>query len=497
MTKFFFRYIFLALTLVLCQGISAAQTAPVALNDIIGKGLPVVEVCTENEQEPTCDIIYAPEGLTGTSITNAIKVPGRLKIYDNEGAVAYDTGDYVKSESGMTIKVRGNTSAITKPKPFKIKLQKKGDLLRRGDKKYNDKNWVLLKDYALTTFVGFTVNEAFKLYWTPQGEYVSLMINGTYRGIYLLAEAVERNADCRINVDKSGFIAELDPYWWNEDGEYLTSLSWNPWLNYTLKYPDFEDATEDQLNYIQSALDEYEQSIIDDTYDQVIDCESFARALLAQDCLGIQDWSGSNIYFSKYDDSADSKMHRPVLWDFDTSECTPDAWSNPHIHYFNQFLDSPNTAFKAAYIDLWNREGRQAIDQVIEKIEAFRNSDRIEAVNRAAELTKQHLGLSMWKPQDCLDRSIAWYKSRKAWMENAIGNMEEEFKASVSEIGDSETPPVVIEGNTIRSANGEPFSVYTLQAIPLSTDGASEVTVPGSGVYIIVSTNKSLKINIQ
>ena len=72
MTKFFFRYILITLTLVLCQGKGSAQTAPISLNDIIGKGLPVVEVWTENEQEPTCDIIYAPEGLTGISITNDI-----------------------------------------------------------------------------------------------------------------------------------------------------------------------------------------------------------------------------------------------------------------------------------------------------------------------------------------------------------------------------------------------------------------------------------------
>lgn len=497
MTKFFFRYTLLSLTLILCLGKGAAQTDPISLNDILGKGLPVVEVWTENEQEPTCDIIYAPDGLTGISITNDIKVPGRLKIYDNEGVMAYDTGDYVKSESGMTIKVRGNTSATTNPKPFKIKLQKKGDLLRRGDKKYNDKNWVLLKDYALTTFVGFTVNEAFKLDWTPQGEYVSVMINGTYRGIYLLAEAVERNTDCRIDVSKSGFVAELDPYWWNEGDEYLTSLSWNPWLNYTLKYPDFEDAAEEQLNYIQSALDEYEKSIIDGTYDKVIDCESFARALLAQDCLGIQDWSGSNIYFSKYDDSADSKMRRPLLWDFDTAELTPDAWSNPHIQYFKRFLDSENTAFKAAYIDLWNSEGIQAIDQIIAKLEAFRNSDKIEAINYAADLTKKQFDMGMWKAQDCLSRSISWYKARKSWLANAIGAMEEEFKASVGEIEESFSSPVDIDGRTIRSANGKSFSVYTMQGIPVASAPVSEITLPESGVYIIVSDKKSLKIKIK
>lgn len=33
----------------------------------------------------------------------------------------------------------------------------------------------------------------------------------------MLSETVERNKDCRINVAKTGYIIESDPFWWNED----------------------------------------------------------------------------------------------------------------------------------------------------------------------------------------------------------------------------------------------------------------------------------------
>ena len=65
----------------------------------------------------------------------------------------------------MTIKIRGNSTPYFDKKPYKIKLQKKGDMLCRGDSKFNDKNWLLIKDgdESINAFIGFKTNELFKL----------------------------------------------------------------------------------------------------------------------------------------------------------------------------------------------------------------------------------------------------------------------------------------------------------------------------------------------
>lgn len=373
------------------------------LSDLLNQGLTVVDIWTENYQEPTCDVIAPPEGCMGSGITNAIKVPGSLKIYEKDGSVGYDSGDYVKSESGLTIKVRGNTSASLDPKPFKIKLQKKGDLLRRGDKKYNDKNWVLLQDPYMKLHNGFIVNNALKMSWTPQSEYVSVFINGFYRGIYLLAEGVERNTDCRLNVSKTGFIAELDPYWWNEDGQYLNSTYWKPALNYTLKYPEYDEADQEQLDIIQNSLNEFEKSIFDGTFDELIDCESFARGLLAQDIMGINDGYGSNVYISKYDDLQETKFIRPVLWDFDSAEeCT--EWSKPHDCYYHPILlNSENKSFKEEYVKLWRAEGESIIEDILDNLRSLKDSDLISAFNYAIKLTNKQFGHNVESGDSSLD----------------------------------------------------------------------------------------------
>ena len=100
----------------------------IVLDDIISKGLPVLYIQTVDSEEPTCDYVSAPAGCMGKTIANATKVPGRMIIYqwlDEMDSVLYDSGDYEKDVSGMTIKIRGNTSAYYEKKPYKIKLQKK------------------------------------------------------------------------------------------------------------------------------------------------------------------------------------------------------------------------------------------------------------------------------------------------------------------------------------------------------------------------------------
>ena len=216
-------------------------------------GLPILHIETVDSVMPTCEEIAAPEGCFGRGIINNEKVPGQLWI-EIDGDTLYDSGAFVNKKSGITIKVRGNTSA-TAPgndgdkKPYKIKLQKKADLLLRGDDDtYADKDWVLLRSVLNETLAGNMTNRALHMPWTPAEEVVLLMLNGDFRGLYILTESIERNQTCRIDVSKEGFIYEYDAYWWNED--YSISSVFNPSMKYTFKYPDVEDLTDEQKEYL-------------------------------------------------------------------------------------------------------------------------------------------------------------------------------------------------------------------------------------------------------
>lgn len=389
--------------------------------------LPVVDVVTVNNEEPTCDYVFAPEGADGISITNATKVPGRLKIWKGD-SLLFDTGDYLKGESGMTLKIRGNTSAYFNPlKPFKVKLQKKADLLLRGKKKYNDKDWVLLTDGIACVYnkVGYIVGNCLSMPYTPHGQYVNLFVNGDYRGIYMLGEQVSRNSDCRVNVDKKqGYIVERDSYWWNEPVYFETANG----LKYTFKYPDEEDVTAEQTAYIKDRIEKFEKSVDDGTYDEYINVRSFATWLLAMDMMGMKDAGGSNLYISLYNDS--SKLEIPCMWDFDSAFKNTDSWSNIHtssaFFIFPKLLNNSNPAFLNAYIDEWDRVGKQAMDDIVDSLEAFKASDDVSGIVKS-----QPYALVRWgdtadgEPPmtTIIDGYIDWFKQRKTWLTSAIDGL--------------------------------------------------------------------------
>ncbi len=244
-------FTFLCICISSCSYIVSASTL-YDINDIRAIGLPVLEVQTNNNEEPTCDYLYQSDCYPLSTIANATKVPGRLLLMDKNDTI-YDSGAYFPDSTGMTIKIRGNCSAFERKKSYKLKLQKKADLLCRSFKEtdYRDKNWVLLRTDEmypiLNILVGLKINEMMALPWTPAWRFVNVVINGDYRGVYVLAESVKRNADCRLNVDKqTGFIVEYDPYYWNEDVYVESSIPSS--LHYSFKYPDSEDITEQQLS---------------------------------------------------------------------------------------------------------------------------------------------------------------------------------------------------------------------------------------------------------
>lgn len=68
--------------------------------------LPLLSIETIEGQDPTATKVYPPEGAAGESIISNY-VPGRLVI-TQKGKGVYDSGDYVKGESGIRIKIRGD-----------------------------------------------------------------------------------------------------------------------------------------------------------------------------------------------------------------------------------------------------------------------------------------------------------------------------------------------------------------------------------------------------
>ena len=137
---------------------------------------------------------------------------------------------YKLSGKEAGVKVRGNSTSWGEEKPYRIKFDKKQGMLGlHNGKAY--KSWVLLKTgWAVAMdYLGF--NLAHKIYessyfdyYASDATYVHVIINGYYKGLYLLCEQNQVN-EGRVDVyenkgketdTKVGYMIELDNYAWDD-----------------------------------------------------------------------------------------------------------------------------------------------------------------------------------------------------------------------------------------------------------------------------------------
>ena len=463
--------------IICCLTTAHAQFPQMTLEKVLTLGLPVVEVVTVDSIEPTAERIEAPDYCpVGRSITNVTKVPGRLAVWEADGRLRYESLLYRKDRSGMTIKIRGNNSGLWTPPPYKVKLEKKADLLGRGDvAKYADKHWLLLREWrqTLNIPIGLKMNELLGFAWTPACEHVNLLMNGEYRGVYLLTEQVRRNPRCRIDVDKqTGFVVERDIYWWNEPVSFETTMVNTFWQRFTFKYPDEDEVTDAQIAAAQAAVNRMEAAIADGTYDECIDVRSFAAWHLGHDILGTYDCTGANQFYSKYDDSSASLITMGPLWDFDTNFFQQDEWSRFHVsaaNYLLPLLRSPGKAFAKAYVKLW-----QEYSPVLEeRMTAYLDSLEASPTGSGITLSRQRLHPNSYvSVHENVEQAREWFRSRRLWLDEHI-----------SEIDTMDTSPVVAPDMANgRLSNGQ---WYDLSGRRLSVPSASSVpSVLPKGVYI-------------
>jgi len=410
--------------------IIVAQNYHPGNEELLASGLPLVKIETEGGMEPTYEVVQAPAGCMGIGITNKTKVPSRMTITKGEDLL-YDSGEYEKGVSGLMLSIRGNTSAaIGDKKPYKIKLQKKADLLFRGDNFYKDKEWGLLKcekDKFLNPLVGFKVSEMSRLQWTPRFMYVNVAINDDYKGVYMLMEIV-KDSKARLSVDKdSGYIIEYDAYWWNEDlclseGQFFV---WNS-MRYTFKYPDPDDITLEQIYFIQGRVEEMENSIIAGDYDQYIDVSSFAAWLIAQDILGNADGCGSNIYLTLYNSDMGTKFQMGNIWDMDAIKLTEDNWAaihNLYGYYFEWLFRSENKMFMETYKNKWNELSPVLVDEMNRFLDDFSASEEGVGVDACMKYDAHRWGYTPRKLFAEIEKNKRWFTSRKTWLDEQCSDI--------------------------------------------------------------------------
>lgn len=140
-------------------------------------------------------------------ITQREKITARMRII-NKGTEQRNTADDPANDYDgfVGIKIRGNSSAAFTQKRYTIELrnndgsERKASLLGMPA----DDDWVLLGPYNDRSMMRDAM--ACQLWnsmghWAPRTCYAELLLNGEYRGVYLVMEKIKQGAD-RINISK-------------------------------------------------------------------------------------------------------------------------------------------------------------------------------------------------------------------------------------------------------------------------------------------------------
>ena len=400
--------------------------------------LPLLTIETVDGVMPTATKVFPPEGCVGEGILSE-HVPGRL-VMTFKGETLYDSGDYVKGESGVRIKIRGNTTgAYLAQHPYKLKLSKKADLLQLGNE-HKSKDFALLSMYTWNKVMknkesnillntGLALCRALNFPWTPNTRPVNVVINGKYQGLYHLIETVER-ADTRIKTDKTGFVIENDAYWWKEGEVYFRTehQTANTSMGYTFKYPDGDDITEEQLADIKNYMEKVETAVYSNAgASDLIDYNSFAHWVLAHDILGTSDAAGSNMFLYKENGTTEnSKLKMATLWDFDSAFRSDVGWAHQHISYaffYRALFQDKN--FVRTYLNLYKEKIAAVYPYVENSLKDFKVKYS-EAFEKSMEL---HRTVYNYECMNSLDEQIddvlTHLKERLALLDILTTNLEQ------------------------------------------------------------------------
>lgn len=404
-------------------GYMAFAQTDVTREEVKNAGLYIVDITTVDGEEPEGEIISSPVNPDLHNITYKNKVPCRVVICLAEDTL-YDSGVYEEKASGAIVRINGNTSALNSNPlnmPYHIKLERAADLLLRdNDDVYADKHWSLLKGVVpIKTMVSLKLSKLMEMEWTVNYFPCNVIINGDYRGFYLLTETVKRNNKCRIKCKKEGgVIIERDPYWWKEN-RYFSS-DWycdetNSMYRWTWKYPDEEDVDEATDQYVQQYIIDTERSLTDGSYTDYIDVESWAKWVLVHDILGTYDSGGSNMYFKIYDIADNGHLEMPCVWDFDSCfDVVPGRFSRVHLSshaYFTSLFNSNNKEFAVRYAYIWNQKKDYVITSLVDCINEFSDSEEAAAWDESIRLYNKRWGFDYDNTEKGVRQALEWFDS--------------------------------------------------------------------------------------
>ena len=299
----------------------------------------------------------------GQTIVDEPRVVAQMGIIDNgEGNRNFWADDFNHYNGQISIEIRGSSSQAFDKKNYSLETQDaNGDNLNislLGMPEEND--WVLHGPFSdkslMRNVLSYHIGRAMGRY-APRTRYCELMINGQYRGVYVLTEKVKRDAN-RVDIANvrpqdvegdeltGGYLLNID----RDNGDPADGFYSVYPVNhfYSFEEPDFDELQTEQRNYIVSYIRNFENAINSSNYatayEEYIDVPSLVDYVIANELTKEIDAYRLSTYLYKRKDSNGGKLHFGPLWDmnlsfgnYDYCPENPEGWA----YQFNVTCGTP------------------------------------------------------------------------------------------------------------------------------------------------------------
>lgn len=367
------------------------------LKDISDIKIPIVEIDTDGS-------VKSREEYTSCSFS-------LYNCENQEYNIEVKGADAPNEEGGVGIRLRGNTTANALKKSYRIKFNEKTSVLGMT----KNKSWVLLADYydqsAIRNYTALSLaKELDNLDFTPTPNHVALIMNGQFKGLYLLCEQIDEEKG-RLDIEvKQGEVQADDnsfPFHVVIDSELANSDEPSKdyfrveWAHVEMKYPDYEERHEllpGESDPIFDYAKEYMQAVFTAlktqapvsvsfsdtplTLDDLVDIDSMVDYYLLNEIMLNCDSCIRSLHLHK---EKNGKLEFGPVWDFDWSLSAGD-WDLPYeeseigdaqvleianrSRIFKEFLKNPDYYQRVA--DRYN-EKRSAIIKIADSLKDYKS----------------------------------------------------------------------------------------------------------------------------
>lgn len=362
-----------------------------------------------------------PELTIMTTDPSIAEIPS--KDYYLEGTLAVNGRGGYEDYTGKTeVKGRGNSTWGYPKKPYRLKLNKKAEICGLG----KAKNYVLLANHLDPTLmlnsVAFKIGRLLELPFTNHAIPVDVVLNGIYKGSYLLTEQIEVKEN-RVDLDENNSVMwELDSYW--DDEPKFKSTAFN--LPVMVKDPDL---TTEQFEYWKKDFNAFttqfaKEPLEGNSYVDMIDIESVAKFLITFNLVHNMEINHPKSVFLHKE--GNGKYVMGPIWDFDWAydyEGTSNHFGRYNTPLFSSSMNGVGTAFfqrflqdsrvKAIYKRTWQDFKNNKLDALLQYVDDYAVMLK-PSVERNSEL---------WENTRSFDTKV---KELKTWLRNRADYIDSE-----------------------------------------------------------------------